>query len=310
MPVKQLLVPALFLFGAGAFAANPVIGIVAASGHFTLQGSEVWGNATLFDGATVETGAASSQLALRNGVKVQLGARSRARVYADRVTLEKGVGQISPASYFELDAAGMKIQGAGLRVNVSDQVEIAALTGMARVSSSQGTALAVIPAGRHMNLSFQAAQSGTLTRSGCLLYKEAHFILQDENTMEVVELAGQDLAPNLGNRVQVRGTASSARPAVTIATSVLTVTGVSPQSTGGCLVVASTLNAQTEVPRGVTPQSGQTASGNTAPAGQTPKATGGGLSTGAKAAIIIGVAGGAGAGAAVALSSKKSSTSP
>jgi hypothetical protein len=306
--VKQLLVPALLFVGTGAFAANPVIGIVAASGHFTLQGSEVWGNATLFEGATIETGSASSQLALKNGVKVQLGAQSKARIFADRVTLERGVGQISPAASFELDAAGMKIKGAGLRVNLGEQVEIAALTGPAKVSNAEGATLAAIPVGRQMNLSFQAAQTGTLSRSGCLLYKESHFILQDENTMEVVELAGSDLAPNLGNRVQVRGTASTAKPAVSIATTVLNVNAVSPESTGGCLVVASTLNAQTEMPRGAAPQS----AGNTnpAPAGQTPKASGGGMSSGAKAAIIIGVAGGGGAGAAIALMGKKSSTSP
>ena len=304
--VKQHLVPtiALALFSAGAFAATPVIGIVAASGHFTVQGSEVWGNATLFDGATVETGAASSQLALRNGVKVQLGARSRARVFADRVTLEKGVGQIAAAAPFSLEAAGLKIQGAGLRVNLGEEVEIAALTGIARVSTSQGATLASIPAGRQINLSFQAAQTATLTRSGCLLYKDGRFILQDENTQEVVELAGQGFAPNLGNRVQISGTASANKPAVTPATSVLTVTAVSPQSQGGCLVAASSLNAQTEVPPGAAP--GGAGRGATVPA----KTSGGGMSGGAKAAIIIAIAGGGGAGAALALMGKKSSTSP
>src|SRR5277367_2118222 len=59
-----------------AFAGSPAIGIVTASGHFTVERSEVWGNSTLFNGATVETGSASSELALRNGVRVQLGAAS------------------------------------------------------------------------------------------------------------------------------------------------------------------------------------------------------------------------------------------
>jgi hypothetical protein len=251
-------------------------------------------------------------LSLRNGVKLQLGASSKARVYSDRVTLERGTGQISPAKAFELEAAGLKIQGSGLRVKLGEQIEVAALTSVARVSSSQGTLLASIPAGRTMNLAFQAGQNGTLMRTGCLLYKENHFILQDENTMEVVELAGgQNLASNLGNRVQATGTASTTKAAVSIATSVLNVSAVSSQSTGGCLVAASTLNAQTEIPRGVTPQSGQTA-GNSIPAsaGQTAPKAGGGMSAGAKAAIIIGVAGGGGAGAAIALMGKKSSTSP
>jgi hypothetical protein len=157
-----------------------------------------------------------------------------------------------------------------------------------------------------MNLAFQAAQSGTLTRSGCLLYKDSHFIIQDDNTQEVVELAGntQDLPKNLGNRVEIKGTASAAKPVVNPATSVLTIASVSPKSQGGCLVVASALNAQTAMPPTATPT---TASGATAPA----PASGGGLSTGAKTAIIIAVAGGAGgAAAAVLLTQNKKSTSP
>ena len=81
-------------FSAVALAA-PAIGIVTASGHFSVEGSQVWGNATLFDGATVETSTASSELALRNGVKVQLGAESRARIWQNRLVLEKGVAQLA-----------------------------------------------------------------------------------------------------------------------------------------------------------------------------------------------------------------------
>jgi hypothetical protein len=318
-PVNFLFIAAVFT--TAAFAASPVsaspvsttpaIGIVTASGHFTLQGSEVWGNATLFEGSTVETTAASSQLALSNGVKMQLGAGSRARVFAGRLMLDKGVGQVGQAAPFEVDAAGFKIRGAGVRVGVGapgQTVEIAALTGVAKVFGNGDVLLAAVPAGRHMNLAFQAAQTGTPTRTGCLVYKDAHYILQDDDTQEVVELAGnaQDFSKNLGNRVEVKGTASTARPAVTVATSVLSVSAISPKSQGGCLVVAAALNAQTEVPSAVAPAP--------ATAANTPAASsagGGGLSGGAKAAIIIAIAGGAGgAAAAVLLTQNKKSTSP
>jgi hypothetical protein len=290
----------------------PAIGIVTASGHFTLQGSEVWGNATLFDGSTVETTAASSQLALSNGVKMQLGAGSRARVFAGRLMLDKGVGQVAQAAPFEVDAAGFKIRGAGVRVGLGAPnriVEVAALTGVAKVFGNGDVLLAAIPAGRHMNLSFQAAQTGTLTRTGCLVYKDAHYILQDDDTQEVVELAGnaQDFSKNLGNRIEIKGTASSAKPVVTVATSVLTVSAISPKSQGGCLVVASALNAQTELPSAIAPP----AAGGAATSAPAPSAGGGGLSGGAKAAIIIAIAGGGGgAAAAVVLTQNKKSTSP
>jgi hypothetical protein len=149
-----------------------------------------------------------------------------------------------------------------------------------------------------MSFAPQAADTGALKRNGCLLYKDSHFILQDDNTQEVVELSGQGLAPNLGNRVEVTGTASTAKPAVSIAASVMNVSAVAPRSQGGCLVAASALDAQTEMPQpGAAPAATQTAAKT-------------GMSTGAKAAIWIGViGGGAGAGIAVLESSKKS-TSP
>ena len=89
------------LFSAVALAA-PAIGIVTASGHFSVEGSQVWGNATLFDGTTIETSSASSELALRSGVKVQLGAGSRARIWQNRLILEKGAAQLAAPGSFEV----------------------------------------------------------------------------------------------------------------------------------------------------------------------------------------------------------------
>lgn len=287
------------------FAASPAIGIITASGHFTVERSVLWGNSTLFDGARVETGAASSELALRNGVKMQLGAASRAQVWENRLMLEKGVGQIAAPSSFEVNAGGLKIhsgsENARVRVGLGERVEVTTLTGIARVASSSGLLMAAIPAGRSMMFSLQAGTTGSVKRTGCLLYKDGHFILQDENTQEVVELSGKDFGPSVGNRIEVTGTVLPNKPAVSIATMVLNVSDVAPKSQGGCLSVASALNARTDVP----PTTG------TVPAEvvRAPKTGGGGISTGAKVGIVAVVAGG-GAGAAIALSGKKKSTSP
>jgi hypothetical protein len=165
--------------------------------------------------------------------------------------------------------------------------------------------LASIPAGRRMNFAMQAGAAGTVTRTGCLLYKDGHFLIQDQNTQEVVELLGQNLAANLGNRVTVTGTASSVRPTLGIATSVLNATNVAAQQQGGCLSVAAALDAQTtiaNVPAG--PNAPPTPG---APQPPLPRASTG-MSTGAKVAIVGAVVGG-GVGAALALSGKKSSTS-
>ena len=249
----------------------------------------------------IETGSASSEIALRNGAKLQLAKDSRARILSDRVVIEKGIGQVSAPESFEVNAANLRIHSTGrLRVNFGQTVEIASLLGSARVSSASGMLLAAIPAGRTMNFGPQAA-NGTVTRTGCLLFKDNHYIMQDENTQEVVELSGgQSLSGQLGNRVEITGTASSAKPAVSIATLIVSVAAVTPKSSGGCLSVAASLNAQTEA---------TAAPANTAQPAEASKGGGGGMSTGAKVAIIVAVAGG-GAGAAIALAGKKSSTSP
>ncbi len=297
--IRKTLFLSLFI-SACAIAATPAIGIVTASGHFTLDKSQVWGNATVFDGSVIETGNASSEVALRNGAKLQLAKESRARILSSGVVIEKGVGQISAPESFEVNAANLRIHSTGrLRVDLANGVQIASLMGSARVSSATGMLLAAIPAGRTMSFSPQAA-NGTVTRTGCLLFKDNHFILQDENTQEVIEVSGQDFAPQVGNRVEITGAASSSKPAVAIASLLVNVASMTSKSSGGCLSVASTLSAQTEVP-----SSASTPASQPAQAGK----TGGGMSTGAKVAIIVGIAGG-GAGAAIALAGKKSSTSP
>jgi hypothetical protein len=304
--MRAVLTKTQFVFmlaGSVAFAGTPAIGIVTASGHFTLENSVVWGNSTLFNGSTVETGQASSSLALRNGVKLELGASSKAKVFTDRAILERGVGVMAGA--YEIDAAGLKISGARLRVAVTDRVEVDAVSGTARVSTSAGLLLASIPAGRAVNFSMQAGSTGAVTRTGCLLFKDGHFILQDENTQEVSELSGgdavlRDLRTNTGNRVEVSGGTTAAKPAVAAATISINVLLVTSKSTGGCLSVAAALDAQTEAPG---------SAGTTGSVAQAPKPSGGGMSTGAKIAIAAAVIGG-GAGAALALAGHKSSTSP
>lgn len=321
---SKLLVCTVAIAATSAIAGTPAIGIVTASGHVTVDRSEVWGNSTLFNGATVETTSASSDLALRNGVRLQLGAGSRAKVWADRVTLERGVGQVTGSPY-ELDAAGLKIRAGDsgrLRVTVNDHVEIAALSGSASVTNGAGMLLASVAAGKSISFSLnaagQAGQTGApVARTGCLLYKDSHFILQDDNTQEVVELNGSNLAVNVGSRVTASGTTATAKPVVSIATSVLNVTGVQVKSQGGCLSTAAALNAQTEAPANA-PSTASSASSKGSTAAKVGAAAGGaaagtaagvGLSTGAIVGIVAAVAGG-GAGAAIALSGHKSSTSP
>ena len=280
IPVVRRFVFSSFVFTAVFSAvalAAPAIGIVTASGHFSVEGSQVWGNATLIDGATIETSAASSHLALRNGVKVQLGAESRARIWQNRMVLEKGVAQLAAPATFEARV-----------LNHASLIRAPFIRDPFKGSAA-----------------FQAAPGQTV-HSGCMVYKDGRFLLQDQTTQEVIELSGPDLAANVGNRVEARGAASSAQPSGAPATSVMNVASVALVAPGGCLSVAAALNARTDVPATAAPGP----AGAKPPAG-TPQGTVAhtGMSTGAKVAIVAVVAGG-GAGAALALAGGKKSTSP
>jgi hypothetical protein len=264
---------ASLLFSVAALAA-PAIGIVTASGHFSVEGSQVWGNATLFDGTTVETSAASSELDLRNGVKVHLAAGSRARVWQNRLVLEKGIAQLAAPVSFE--------------ARVSQQAKL-------------------IRAPFKGSVAMQAAQ-GQTAHTGCMVYKDGHFLLQDQNTQDVIEISGRDLPPNVGNRVEVRGAVSNA-PGVAPATSSMNVVSVALVAQGGCLSIAATLDAKTEVPATAAAPVAASAKPPSPPPSPSPTpAAHTGMSTGAKIGIVAAIGGG-GAGAAIALSGPKSSTS-
>src|ERR1041385_1337792 len=156
-PVVRKSVLSCLLFSVVGLAA-PVIGVVTASGHFNVEGSQVWGNATLFDGTTIETSSASSELALGNGVKVQLAAGSRARIWQNRLGLEKGVAQLAAPASFE--------------ARVSDQARLIRAP--------------------YRGIAMQAAP-GQVTHAGCMVYKDGHFLLQDQTTQDVIEIVGRDL---------------------------------------------------------------------------------------------------------------------
>src|SRR5256885_1496834 len=100
---------------AGSWITLPAaigIGMVEAEGTFQVDHARVVGNATLFDGAVVETGRASGDLRLNTGARMQLASESRGRVFQDRLVLERGAGQ--------LQGTGSRIEARTLRIVADD----------------------------------------------------------------------------------------------------------------------------------------------------------------------------------------------
>src|SRR5262245_28529856 len=93
-----------------ASAAAPAIGTALATGSFRVDNTTTRGNATLFDGSVLETAVASSSIQLNSGARMSLGADSRARLFGDRLVLEKGGTNIENSTGFRLVALGLTIQ--------------------------------------------------------------------------------------------------------------------------------------------------------------------------------------------------------
>ena len=182
-------------------AASPAIGVATAKGSFRVDDARVVGNSTLFEGVTVETDAASSNLLLNDGAQVRLASSSRGTVYRNRLVLEAGIGQLENAGDYRIEAIGLYVASDGAdsaaRVELKEEnlVQVAALRGSLRVMNAGGVMLAVVPAGRALEFDpEQAGAPASSSLSGCLKVQNGRYLLTDEATGVTVELVGSDLA--------------------------------------------------------------------------------------------------------------------
>ncbi len=281
----------LICFTSASFAAGPAIGLAVVNGSFQLDHSNVWGNATLFDGNVIETNRTSSQLQLNNGVNMQLAAQSRARVYESRLVLEKGIGQLESANY-RIEADHLQVMadepGATARVQVAgpNRVIVAAREGSVRVSNSDGVLIARLDTGREMTFEPQAESAAAVTKvSGILALKDGKFILVDRVTNVTMQLQGAGLEHEVGNLVEITGTVDAAGPTVAGASQLIDVTKTKRLVKGA----ASAAGAGAATGAGAAAGAGAGGAGAGAAGGAAAGAAAG-LSTGAIVAIVGGVA--------------------
>jgi hypothetical protein len=221
-------------------ATNP-IGMAFSGGAFRVDHSRVQGNSTLFEGTMIETESSISELHLKTGVQVELGAETRAIVYQRKLVLD--YGQLESAAAYDVEARSLHIVGATpealARIQVRNQrnVQVAALRGPVRVTNSAGILVASIEAGKSMSFEPQNSPAETATRvSGCLLSKSGKTILAEQTTNVILELHGVGLEKETGNRVEVSGTAVTA-------SQIVNVTGFRRIAAGGCTAVAKKIGA-------------------------------------------------------------------
>jgi len=285
-------------------AAVPAIGTVVTTGAFRLNHATVRSNATLFEGAMVETGVAQARMDLTSGARLDLEPDSAARVFGGHLALERGAMRIDEtggsgalhATRFRVEARDLTIQPdasatVGRIVLIgTGRVEVAARTGAFRVFNPGGVLVAKIASGRTLALELRL-KPGPTRMTGRLVKQDGHYLLTDETTNVTVEVAGSALTEPvlpkaLGQRVEVTGSTRSGATPVSGASQIIEVAQVSP-------VPPSSESA----PPGGAP-AGSGGAGDTAPAGAGGSA-GGAASKRALSVTMLAVIGGVAAAAVV-----------
>lgn len=197
-------------------AASSVIGVATARGGIRMDEAAVSGNGTLFEGTTVETGRTASDLRLNNGMNVQLASGSKGVVFADRLVLQRGGGQLSSpagkASAYRMEARSLRVEPVGggsqgmVQLTAANRVQVSAARGSLRVTNAQGVMIASLAAGRALEFELpgESGASGPALVTGCLVKRDGKYLLTDEAAGVTVEVKGS-VEQYAGKRVQVQG---------------------------------------------------------------------------------------------------------
>lgn len=215
-------------------APAPPIGVATAAGSFRIDDATVAGNATLFEGADVETAAAAT-LNLSSGAQVSLLRNSRGRIFGDHLILERGASELRQAPGFRLEARGLSIHpetgqsSARVALTGAAKVQVTALAGSFRVLNRRGLLVADIASGK--TLEFEPLPQGggasePWKMTGCLRAVNGHYLLTDDTTSVTAELTGGGIDAEGSNRVEITGTLDPTATPVSGATQVLKVTQI------------------------------------------------------------------------------------
>src|SRR5580704_14732545 len=196
--LKAVLVVA-FVSSAGLMsAATPGIGVAMSQGNIFIDSSAAAGNATVFNGSTLETQSAGSQVRLEGGAQLRFASDSRGTVFSDHVDLQKGSASITG---YTANANGLNIRADGkasATISMRDQgvVEIAALTGDVHVFNAAGLNVANLVPGRALDLRPQdAGASAPSSLVGCAVMSGNNMLLTDETSDVTVQLRGGNIRP-------------------------------------------------------------------------------------------------------------------
>ena len=224
-------------------SAPSSIGIVRSYGEFRVDGAAVRGNSTLMAGDVVETMAMNTTINL-GGTEVTLLPESRAALYTDHTTLQRGSTLLRGASSHALEAGNLRVVATSahslLEVGYSDRklITISSHAGAANVFTSSGELLASLNPGG--SLAFEPASnargagSGQATANtgvnlkGKLTKKNgAFFLVSDDGKTYEITSTTLNLDQYVGKIISVAGSVvTSAAGVTTVAAASVTAAGV------------------------------------------------------------------------------------
>lgn len=167
---------AALLFAFSYAASANTAGIATADGGFRVAGLPVSGTSSVGEGALVETETRPARLMLKGGQTVELGVKSRARIFSDRLYLESGSSAVS---------------------------------GSLKVLNGQGI-LVARTAQAPVFFSAQAVPSSATELTGLLEMKDGVPVIHDEASrltfpLEAKPEIAEQLAQSAGNKVTIKG---------------------------------------------------------------------------------------------------------
>jgi len=222
----RIVILAAAVTATGLFAEPRYIGTASCNGTCWVDSAGVSNHATIFENSTIETEGAPARLQITGEVRIILDARTRARVYRDHLTLEKGRVQLDSGKDYRIEVRTIRVllgkpgARAVVTAGVSGEVEVAALGAVVHVANAEGVDVANVAAGHAVDLRLgQTSEVSVLT--GCVVKEGGSYTLRDEVSAVTVELRGQEVASQVGQIVQVTGAIVPAQRALAPADQVM-----------------------------------------------------------------------------------------
>jgi hypothetical protein len=197
------------------------VGVVSSPGDFRVDGSQIRGNGTVFEGSVIETASARSTVQLGD-VQVTLLPDSRLKAYKGRAVLEKGWGVVNRGT---MEAASFQIapskgSSAVVQMTAPKSVNVVAQAGDTQVRTAQGVLVASVRAGMGMAFTAQAnttpASANQVMLAGLVGFADNKCTITESSTSPVTyEVQGWPACQATAKKyVKIRGALKSSQPPV------------------------------------------------------------------------------------------------